>query len=116
LEDIRTAAKQTAKGEEKPHWVLADAATEIEAARVMTMQAAQTLAGDEGSTGVALARLMASTAAQHAVDAALRIAGADGLREGAFLERLARDVRAVSLVLGTEEDQRAVAAQGLFES
>jgi alkylation response protein AidB-like acyl-CoA dehydrogenase len=61
-----------------------------------------------------MARLTASRAAQHAVDAALRMTGADGLREGAMLERLARDVRAVALLLGTEEDQRAAVAAGVL--
>ena len=61
-----------------------------------------------------MARLMASGAAQRTVDAALRVAGPAGYQAGTLLERLARDVRAVALLLGTEEQQRAQAAEGLL--
>jgi alkylation response protein AidB-like acyl-CoA dehydrogenase len=114
LEDVRTGVT-TASGEDKPQWVLADAATEIDAARLVTLQAAEAFSDDEQSRArVGMARLLATRAAQTAVDCALRIAGASALQEGALLERLARDVRAVSLLAGTEEDQRAVAAAGLL--
>ena len=95
---------------EKPHWVIADAATEVEAARLLTYKAARTAADAD----IALARLMASGAAQRAVDAALRVTGEDALKEGSVLERLSRDVRAAALVLGTEDHQRVAAAQGLL--
>ena len=114
LDDIRAAGTTPGKGEEKPHWVLADAATDLEAARLLTLQAAQTMSDEQNEGAIGIARLTASAAATRAVEAALRIAGAEGLREGTLLERLTRDARAVSVVLGTEEDHRAVAAQTLF--
>jgi hypothetical protein len=95
---------------EKPHWVVSDAATEVEAARLLTYKAAHTNADAD----IALARLMATTASHRAIDAALRVTGATGVQEGAALERLARDARAASLIMGTEEDQRATAADGLL--
>jgi len=95
---------------EKPHWVVSDAATEVEAARLLTYKAAHTNADAD----IALARLMATGASHRAIEAALRVTGASGLQEGAALERLARDARAASLIMGTEEDQRAVAADGLL--
>jgi alkylation response protein AidB-like acyl-CoA dehydrogenase len=95
---------------EKPHWVVSDAATEVEAARLLTYKAAHTNADAD----IALARLVATNASQRAVDAALRVTGTTGLQEGAALERLARDARAASLIMGTEEDQRATAADGLL--
>lgn len=101
--------------QEKPHWVVADAATEVEAARVLTHHAAQAVdAGGDAEGAVAMAKLAAVAAAERAVDAALRVAGPEGFRRGTLLERLARDVRAVSLILGTEEDLRGAAASSLL--
>ena len=110
LAELRHAAAHPGSHEEKPHWVVADAATELAAARLLTYKAAAT----SSDADTALARLMASSAAQHAIDAALRIAGPSGLQEGHVLERLARDIRAIGLVAGTEERQRAVAADALL--
>ena len=95
---------------EKPHWVVADAATELEASRLLTYKAARTMADPD----IAVARLMASAAAEHTVSAALRVAGADALKAESVLERLSRDVRAVGLILGTEEHRRAIAADAMF--
>jgi alkylation response protein AidB-like acyl-CoA dehydrogenase len=114
LSGLRAAADTRGSSGEKPHWVVADAATELDAARLLTYKAAQSGAHGGSDTAIAMARLLASAAAQHAVDAALRIAGADGFREGSVLERLVRDVCAVALVLGTEEQMRATAAEGLL--
>ncbi len=110
LAELKQSTAAAGDATEKPHWVVADAATEVEAARLMTYKAAHTAADAD----VALARLLATGASQHAVDAALRVTGPMGLQDGASLERLARDVRAISLVSGTEEDQRATAAEGLL--
>jgi alkylation response protein AidB-like acyl-CoA dehydrogenase len=114
LAELRDAMANPGKGDEKPHWVIADVATELEAARMLTLAAAQALDASDAQTAIALARLMACAACRNAVDAALRVAGPAGYREGTLLERLSRDARAVSLLLGTEEHQRGLAAQGLF--
>jgi alkylation response protein AidB-like acyl-CoA dehydrogenase len=95
---------------ERPHWVVADVATELDAARLLTYKAA----GSGTETDIAMARLMASTAASRAVDAAIRVIGPSALIAGAEIERLARDVRALAVLSGTEEDQRSVAAAGLL--
>ncbi len=95
---------------ERPHWVVADVATDLEAARLLTYKAA----GSGAEADIALARLMASGAAARAVDAAIRVIGESALAPGSQLERLARDVRALAVVSGTEEDQRAVAADSLL--
>ena len=114
LADIRGAAATVHAGSEKPHWVIADAATELDAARLMTRAAAQAIDQTDASMAVAIARLMASAAARVTVDAALRIIGPDGYREGTLLERLTRDVRALGVLMGTEERHRATAAEGLL--
>lgn len=101
--------------EQTPHWVLADAATEIDAARLLALKAAQRIArGETADADAALAQSYANAAAARAVDAALRILGPEGYRQGTTLERLTRDQRAVSLLTGTEEEPRAVAAAGLL--
>jgi hypothetical protein len=110
----------------KPHWIVADVATELDAARLLTMRAALVLTGGGGgvsgdvvspdaqAAAVSVARLLAGRAAQHAIDVALRIVGAEGYGVGSTLDRLSRDIRAVQLVLGGEEQQRATAAVGLL--
>jgi hypothetical protein len=110
LAEVREATATPGADVEKPHWVVADAATELEAARLLTYKAARTMSDAD----IALARLMATGAADRAVGAALRVIGPEALKEGSVLERLSRDVRTIALVLGTEEHQRAVAADGLF--
>lgn len=110
LAAVKAAGEGAGGDTEKPHWVVADVATELDAARLLTYKAARSTA----ETDIALARLLASGAAQRTVDAALRVVGPPALEPGSTLERLVRDVRAVALVRGTEEDQRATAAQTLL--
>ncbi len=111
LDVLRTTTRGSQEPE-KPHWVVADAATELEAARLITLQAAQRIASSsEGEGLVAMAKLAATRAAEQAVNAAVRVAGPDGYLRGALLERLSRDIRSVSLLMGTEEELRAAAAR-----
>jgi alkylation response protein AidB-like acyl-CoA dehydrogenase len=114
LDALRGAAPGV-EDQEKPHWVVADAATELEAARMLTLQAAGRIDEDGQADGfAAIAKLTATRAAAQAVDAALRVAGPGAFVRGAMLERLARDVRALSLIAGGEEELRATAAQALL--
>lgn len=114
LDNLRESARHS-QDHDKPHWAVADAATEIAAARVLTLHAAQTMGDEAAAAGfVAMAKLAAARAAQLAVDVALRVTGPQGFARGALLERLSRDARAVALLLGTEEDLRAVAANALL--
>lgn len=97
--------------EQTPHWTLADAAAEIDAARLLTLAAAQQLDQETGATAsIALARTFAATAAERAVDAAIRVVGPSGYQAGSLLERLSRDARTLTLVLDTVEQSRASAA------
>ena len=109
LAEIRLST-ETALAVEKPQWLIADVATDLDAARLLTHKAAGTMA----TVDIARARLLASAAAQRAVDAAVRVTGAGAVAEGSTLERLARDVRVLSVLLGTEEDHRAAAAEALL--
>lgn len=107
LEGVRQSA---ASDVEKPQWVVADVATDLDAARLLTYKAAGTMTNAD----IALARLQASAAAERAVDVAVRVVGAGALTAGSALDRLSRDVRVLSVLLGTEEDHRAVAAEALL--
>jgi hypothetical protein len=110
LSEIRRSNATPGADVEKPHWVVADVATDLDAARLLTYKAART----GSAADAAIARLMAATAATRAVDAAVRLTGPAALTSGNVIERLSRDVRAVTVLLGTEEDQRAMAAEGLL--
>jgi len=111
---LKDATATRGSHSDAPHWVVADVATELDGARLLIYKAAQAGERDSAESDIALARLMASGAASRAVDAALRIGGAPGYEPHSPLERLARDIRAIAVVLGTEERQRAQAAEGLL--
>ncbi len=93
-----------------PYWALADAATEIEAARLIVRAAA----GAADLSGAAAALVFAGGAAVRAADAAARVVGAEALRAGSVLERCARDARATLFIVGTEDATRAIAADRLL--
>lgn len=95
---------------------LADMATEVEAARLLVYSAASRY--DEGSGRVtkhsAMAKLFATEAAQHVIDAAIQIHGAAALEKGHLLEALYRDVRATRIYEGTSEIQREIITRELY--
>lgn len=95
---------------------LADAKTEIEAARHLIYDAATTY--DEGGDGVtgkaAMAKLFATETAERAVDVAIQVLGARGLEADSTLAHLYREVRAPRIYEGTSEIQRNIVARELF--
>ncbi len=97
-------------------WMIADAATELEAARMLTMKAADTIdRSPRASTpSAAMAKLYASEAAHKAADRALQILASEGYRRGSLVERLFRDARATEIYQGTSEVQRMVIAEHLL--
>ena len=91
---------------------LADTATELDAARILTLKAAD--ACDRQSSAAveaAMAKLMASEAAHRAADRALQVFASAGYRRGTTVERLFRDVRATEIYQGTSEVQRMIIAE-----
>ena len=83
-----------------PHWALADGATEVEAARVLTYSAAQSMdRGENADSAIGRALQFAALAAQRAVDAAIRVEGASGYTKGSLLERLSRDAKTLQVIL-----------------
>ena len=98
-----------AGGEQTVQGLLADTATELAAARVLTWKAAS--AGAHVSLAAAsMAKLAATTAAQAAVVRATQVVGADSFRRGHVIEQLTQDVRAIELFAGRTESLREAVA------
>jgi butyryl-CoA dehydrogenase len=98
-------------------WMLADMATELAAARMLTMKAAAAKDRQEKSTlEASMAKLAASEAAHKAADKAMQILASAGYRRGSVVERLFRDVRATEIYQGTSEAQRMIIAAKILAS
>jgi alkylation response protein AidB-like acyl-CoA dehydrogenase len=98
-------------------WMLADMATELEAARMLTLKAAAAKDVQEKSTlEASMAKLAASEAAHKAADKAMQILASAGYRRGSTVERLFRDVRATEIYQGTSEAQRMIIAAKVLAS
>jgi len=92
-------------------WMLADSATELAAARMLTLKAAAAKGRQEkAGFEAAMAKLAASEAAHKAADKAMQILASAGYRRGSVVERLFRDVRATEIYQGTSEAQRMIIA------
>ena len=98
---MKAAGVRPGPDEQRPHWVIADSATEVEAARMVTYRAAQALDHNESNASVLIARAkaFAANAAEHATDAAIRMEGPGGYVRGGLLERLTRDARTLAVIL-----------------
>jgi butyryl-CoA dehydrogenase len=96
-------------------WMLADMATELDAARMLTLKAAVAKERQEKLTlEASMAKLAASEAAHKAADKAMQILASAGYRRGSVVERLFRDVRAAEIYQGTSEAQRMIIAANVL--
>jgi butyryl-CoA dehydrogenase len=96
---------------------LADLAADLEAARMLMWQAADTRArGAATALTAAMAKLEASEAAHRAADRAMQILASAGYRRGSRIERLFRDIRAAEIYQGTSEVQRMVIARHVVDA
>jgi len=96
-------------------WMLADMATELAAARMLTLKAAAAKDRQEKSAVEAsMAKLAASEAGHKAADKAMQILASAGYRRGSVVERLFRDVRATEIYQGTSEAQRMIIAASVL--
>ena len=101
-----------AGGEQTVQGLLADAATELDAATLLTWKAAE---GHPLSLAEAsMAKLAATEATQRAVARATQVVGSDTFRSGHIVERLAQDVRALELFAGRTESLREAVADELL--
>jgi len=96
-------------------WMMADAFTELEAARLLLMSAADKKAkGEPFSKAASMAKLFATEKANKACYTALQLMGGNGYIKEYPLERYARDVRITSIYEGTSEIQRVIIARELL--
>jgi len=99
-------------GEQTLHGLIADVATELDAAMVVAWDAA--LQRPVRLAQASMAKLLATEAAQRAVLRATQVVGVASFEHGHVLERLSHDVRALELFAGrTEALREAVADQVL---
>ena len=96
-------------------FMLADMATKVEAARLLTRQSAQLKdAGLAHNKESAMAKLFASEAAHFCVDKAVQIHGGYGLFRENPVERMYRDQRVTEIYEGTSEVQRIVISRAVL--
>ncbi len=95
---------------------LADMALKIDAAALLIYRAAWTK--DQGAARVsreaAMAKLYATEAAQEVIDMAVQLHGGEGVRSGAVVERLYREIRALRIYEGASDVQRVVIARSIL--
>jgi alkylation response protein AidB-like acyl-CoA dehydrogenase len=93
---------------------LADVATRVSAARLLTSEAAHGYdTGQDISVLGGMAKLYASEAAHFAADAAVQVFGGDGYCRPNIAERLYRDQRVLEIYEGASEIQRLVISRNL---
>ncbi len=98
-------------------FMISEAATQIEAARLLTYRAASLRAAGGGpgqSQASSMAKLFASECAKAVCDTAVQIHGAYGYSREYPVERFYRDVRVTTIYEGTSEVQRMVIAKALL--
>ncbi|MDM7968960.1 MAG: acyl-CoA dehydrogenase family protein [Paracoccaceae bacterium] len=92
---------------------VADMALKVDAAALLVYRAAW--AKDAGAPRVtreaAMAKLYATDEAQNVIDMAVQLHGGDGVRSGAVVERLYREIRALRIYEGASDVQRVVIAR-----
>jgi butyryl-CoA dehydrogenase len=98
-------------------WMIADMATEIDAARLLIYRAAARKdAGKPFTKEAAMAKLFASEVAERAAFKAIQIHGGYGYSREYPVERIYRDQRLCSIGEGTSEIQRLVIARQVLGS
>jgi len=106
------AAGAGAAGEQTVQGLLADAATELDAALLLTWKAASAPALTLAEAS--MAKLAATGAAQRAIERTTQVIGVETFRRGHVIERLAQDVRALELFAGRTEALRAAVAEDVL--
>ena len=94
---------------------IADLATEVEAARLLTLRAAMLKdAKEPHSKEASMAKLFASEVANRAARTAMEIHGGEAFCRGTPVERLYRDAKITEIYEGTSEIQRLVISRHCF--
>lgn len=108
------AAKAAGRAIDTASPVLSDAATAIEATRLLLFEAAAMGESESAATARALARVQAIDAVPLAFQAATLAGGAEVMRPGAAIERARRDATTLVEVLGDAAGAQAAAAAGVL--
>ncbi|GIX30671.1 MAG: acyl-CoA dehydrogenase [Porticoccaceae bacterium] len=96
-------------------WMMVDSYTELEAARLLTLQAAWRKERREPyAREASMAKLFATERAVRACYVAQQMLGGAGYLKDHPVERFARDVRVTTIYEGTSEIQRLIVARHLF--
>jgi acyl-CoA dehydrogenase len=105
------AKKQTVQ-----NWI-ADSAAEINAARLMTLNAAWKLdRGDDARIEISLIKFFGARVLHEVIDRAIQVHGALGYSKDTPLEMFYRDARAARIYDGPDEVHRQVVAQRILKS
>ena len=98
-------------------WKIADMATELDAARLLTYRAASLKDAGAESTSreSSMAKLFASEAAQRICEQAVQLHGGYGFIKDYPVEKFYRDVKLTTIGEGTSEIQRLVIARKLLD-
>jgi alkylation response protein AidB-like acyl-CoA dehydrogenase len=103
-------------GHQAIQFKLADMATKIEAARLLTLKAARMKdAGERSDLEAGMAKLLASETGKECVEESFRIHGGYGYSKEYEIERLYRDAPLLLIGEGTSEIQRMVIGKKLLE-
>ena len=96
---------------------LAQMATTLEAAALLTYRAAWQRDQGRGVTReAAMAKMAATEGAQQIIDAAVQIFGGEGVRRGQVVESLYREIRALRIYEGATEVQQLIVARELLKA
>jgi alkylation response protein AidB-like acyl-CoA dehydrogenase len=113
----RTAFGKPLTGHQAIQFMIADMATELDAAELLVLRAAQLAdLGRPFRREASMAKLYASEAAARATNKALQIHGGYGFIKDYPVERYYRDVKLTEIGEGTSEIQRIIIAKSLLES
>ncbi len=98
-------------------FMLADMATEIEAARMLTWRAAWAYDQDQKDTSVlsAMSKMYASDVAMKVATNAVQVMGGDGYSRDYPVEKIMRDVKLCQIYEGTNQVQRVVISKGILK-
>src|SRR5215210_289309 len=111
----KTFGKEIAK-HQAIQFKLADMATKVEAARLLTIKAAKLKdAGERSDLEAGMAKLFASETGKEVVEEAFRIHGGYGYSKEYEIERLYRDAPLLLIGEGTSEIQRMVIGRKLLQ-
>jgi acyl-CoA dehydrogenase len=93
---------------------LAEMATGLDAARLLTYRAAWLRdSGERATSAVAMAKMTATETAQQVIDRAVQLFGGRGVARGEVVEHLYRDIRALRIYEGATEVQKLIIGREL---